>query len=294
MGRPAYARDDRLTPRGTAMGKFVTAAERAPLPIRLPPLAPSHEGKRILVTGAARGLGKAVAALLAAQGANVWLLDVLAGPLAATAEELAIGAQYGVVDISDERATIEAIATARAALGGFDGAVNIAGIVRHAHPLEIARADWERVFAVNVYGSYTVAQQVAQAMIADGVHGAIVNTASEAGKVGHVDSLAYSASKAAVISMTRMLSESLAAHDINVNRVCPGGMPTAMLREVAAVYGGIVGQAPEAVFAELISTQLRRHTSLDEVAQIYSFLLSDAAKVVRGQAINADGGDTPY
>lgn len=92
-----------------------------------------------------------------------------------------------------------------------------------------------------------------------------------------------------------MLSEALARHDINVNCVCPGGLPTAMLREVAETYAGIV-QNPDVdeVFAQLISSQLQRHTSLEEVAQVYSFLLSDAANTVRGQAINADGGDTPY
>ena len=277
------------------MGKFRATGQREALPVHLPEALPVHSGKRILVTGAARGLGKAVAALLVHQGARVWILDILGPELAETAEELGIGDRYGIVDVSAEQSVIDAVAAARKGLGGFDGVANIAGIVRHADPLDIPRADWERLHEINVIGSYKVAQLVARAMIDEGVHGSIVNTASEAGKIGHVDSLAYSASKAAVISMTRMLSESLAPNDINVNCVCPGGLPTAMLREVAETYAAIVQEDDiDAVFDRLISSQLHRHTSLEEVAHVYSFLLSDAANTVRGQAINADGGDTPY
>jgi NAD(P)-dependent dehydrogenase (short-subunit alcohol dehydrogenase family) len=273
---------------------FNTAQDRDPLPVHLPAALPLHEGRRLIVTGAARGLGRAVAKLLISQGARVWLLDILADELAATAAELGAPSSWTATDLADPSSIAAAVDAARTGLGGFDGAANIAGIVRHHDPLEIPWGDWEKQFAINVQGSYEVARLVVRAMIDHGAHGAIVNTASEAGKVGHVDSLAYSASKAAVISMTRMLSKALAPHDINVNCVCPGGMPTAMLREVAVAYAGIVDGEPDDVFEQLIGTQLLRHTGEDEVAQVYSFLLSDAANLIRGQAINADGGDTPY
>ncbi|MBV9288117.1 MAG: SDR family oxidoreductase, partial [Hyphomicrobiales bacterium] len=113
-------------------------------------------------------------------------------------------------------------------------------------------------------------------------------------KKGHIESLAYSASKAALINMTRMLSAALAPHDINVNCVCPGGVETDMLREVAAVYAGLVGAPADEVFPQLVSAQLRRHIEPVEVARVISFLLSDDAVIIRGQAVNADGGDTPY
>ena len=276
------------------MGAFNTLPTHEPLPIRLPPVLPSNAGKRYLVTGAARGLGKAVAMLLGAQGAQVWLVDLLEPELAATAAEIGLPDNWTTADVADETSVMAAIEAAKNTMGGFDGAVNIAGIVRHADPLNIPRPDWDRQFAINVVGSYTVSQLVAKTMIEQGVHGAIVNTASEAGKVGHVDSLAYSATKAAVISMTRMLSKALAPHDINVNCVCPGGMPTAMLREVAVAYAAIVHGEVDEVFRQLTGSQLLRHTTQDEVAQVYSFLLSDSANLIRGQAINADGGDTPY
>ena len=120
---------------------------------------------------------------------------------------------------------------------GIDGLVNCAAIVVHADPLETSWADWERIFRVNLFGAYEASRLVAKSMIASGARGAIVSVASEAGKKGHMESLAYSASKAALINMTRVSSAALAPHDINVNCVCPGGVATDMLREVAVAYG---------------------------------------------------------
>jgi NAD(P)-dependent dehydrogenase (short-subunit alcohol dehydrogenase family) len=112
--------------------------------------------------------------------------------------------------------------------------------------------------------------------------------------VRHIESLAYSASKAALINMTRVLSAALAPHDINVNCVCPGGVATDMLREVAFAYGKLAGQSVGDVFPQLISSQLVRHIEPIEVSRTISFLLSDDAIIIRGQAVSADGGDTPY
>ena len=154
--------------------------------------------------------------------------------------------------------------------------------------------DWEKIFRVNLFGAYEVSRLVARSMIASGARGAIVSVASEAGKKGHMESLAYSASKAALINMTRVLSAVLAPHDINVNCVCPGGVKTDMLREVSVAYGRLVAAPPEEVFSQLISSQLMRHIEPVEVARTISFLLSDDAAIIRGQAVNADGGDTPY
>ena len=120
-------------------------------------------------------------------------------------------------------------------------------------------------------------------MIDSGARGAIVSVASEAGKKGHIEFLAYSASKAALINMTRVLSVTLAPHDINVNCVCPGGVATDMLREVAVAYGKLAGQAAEDVFPQLVSSQLVRHIEPVEVARTISFLLSDDAIIIRGK-----------
>ncbi|MFS8049754.1 SDR family NAD(P)-dependent oxidoreductase [Rhizobium sp. BR 314] len=279
------------------MGSFATRGEHAPLAIRQVVPTRSHAGKRYLVLGGAGGAGKAAAELLAAEGASVVIGDVREqalneaiaglGPHSKTVSGV-------VVDLSSAESIAAAIGQAEYRLGALDGLVNCAAIVRHVDPLETPWTDWERIFSINVFGAFEAARLVAKAMIAKGIKGAIVNVASEAGKKGHTQSLAYSASKAAMINFTRVLSEVLAPNDINVNCVCPGGMATDMLREVAVAYGGLVDQAPDDVFKQLVSSQLRRHIDPAELARTISFLLSDDAMIIRGQAINADGGDTPY
>ncbi len=263
------------------MGDFSTRPPHAPLPTRAGRLVNWHQGKGFIVTGGAGGIGAATAELLIAEGARVALADVRAEAL-------------DKAFASNPASIARAIDAAEAQLGRIDGLVNCAAIVIHADPLETAWRDWEKTFAVNLFGAYEAARLAATAMIAGGVRGAIVNVASEAGKKGHKESLAYSASKAALISMTRVLSAVLAPHDINVNCVCPGGVATDMLREVAVAYGKLVKKAPDEVFPELVSSQLLRHIEPYEVARTISFLLSDDAHIIRGQAINADGGDTPY
>jgi NAD(P)-dependent dehydrogenase (short-subunit alcohol dehydrogenase family) len=233
--------------------------------------------------------------LLATEGAKVALADVrpeaLDAAVAATESPDAFALR---LDLADPASIVRAVAAAGARLGRIDGLVNCAAIVVHADPLETAWADWERIFRVNLFGAYEASRLVAKSMIAAGARGAIVSVASEAGKKGHMESLAYSASKAALINMTRVLSAALAPHDINVNCVCPGGVKTDMLRDVAAAYGRLTGASAEEVFPQLVSSQLMRHIEPAEVARTISFLLSDDALIIRGQAISADGGDTPY
>ena len=252
-----------------------------------------HAGKAFLVTGAAGGIGKATAVGLARRGAHVALADIRVDALREAAAEVS-GAMAVAVDLADPQSIAAAVQSVEAHFGRIDGLVNCGAIVAHADPLEVAWADWERQFRINLFGAYEASRLVAKAMIAKGVRGAIVNVASEAGKKGHIDSLAYSASKAALINMTRTLSATLAPHDINVNCVCPGGVTTDMLREVALAYGKLVQAPAEDVFNQLISSQLQRRIEPDEVARTISFLLGDDAFIVRGQALNADGGDTPY
>jgi NAD(P)-dependent dehydrogenase (short-subunit alcohol dehydrogenase family) len=277
------------------MGQFSTRTPHSPLPARGSGDFPRHAGKAFLVTGAAGGVGKATAARLAAQGAQVALADIRAEALHAAAREVGGAEALAiVVDLADARSIAAAVQATQARFGRIDGLVNCGAIVIHSDPLEAAWADWERIFGINLFGAYEAARLVAKSMIAHRIRGAIVNVASEAGKKGHIDSLAYSASKAALINMTRTLAATLAPHDINVNCVCPGGVATDMLREVAVAYGKLVDAPSDEVFGQLISSQLQRHIEPDEVARTISFLLSDDALIIRGQAVNADGGDTPY
>jgi NAD(P)-dependent dehydrogenase (short-subunit alcohol dehydrogenase family) len=264
------------------------------LPVRHVSQSRRHNQRRFLVTGAAGGVGRATAERLVAEGASVALTDIRAEALDAVATAVGADAFAVRMDLADPTSIATAIAAAEAKLGPLDGLVNCAAIVIHADPLETAWTDWERLFRINLFGAYETSRLVARSMVASGARGAIVSVASEAGKKGHIESMAYSASKAALINMTRVLSAALAPHDINVNCVCPGGVASDMLREVAVAYGRLCGEAPEDVFPQLVSSQLLRHIEPSEVARTISFLLSDEAIIIRGQAISADGGDTPY
>lgn len=279
------------------MGQFQTTPPHPPLPERTPEVFPVHKGRRILVTGAAGGIGLATAQRLAAEAAEVVMADIRADALEAACAGLAaqgLRSHTVVFDGTRPEAIAAGVAAAEAAVGGLDGLVTCAAIVRHADPLDTPWQDWEEIFAVNAFGAFETARLVARGMIAADRPGAIVTVGSEAGKKGHKESLAYSASKASLIGITRMLAEVLAPHDINANCVCPGGVATDMLREVAVAYGARVGAPPDEVFPRLISSQLQRHIAPAEVARVISFLLGDGAIILRGQAISADGGDTPY
>jgi NAD(P)-dependent dehydrogenase (short-subunit alcohol dehydrogenase family) len=131
-------------------------------------------------------------------------------------------------------------------------------------------------------------------MIRAGHGGAIVNVASNAGKVGYPNMAAYNASKAAVISLTRSLSAEWAPHRINVNAVCPGGVDTPMLYGVAEWLSPRLEIAAASLHAQMKPRQMDRHIQPVEIGRVVAFLLSDHAAIIRGQAINVDGGDTPY
>ncbi|HEY3428760.1 MAG TPA: SDR family oxidoreductase, partial [Acidimicrobiia bacterium] len=154
-------------------------------------------------------------------------------------------------------------------------------------------ADWRRQLDVNVTGTFFCSRQVGNHLKDQG-GGAIVNVASNCGKVGYKNMAAYNAAKAAVISLTRSLSMEWAEHNINVNAVCPGGVDTPMLAGVAEWLEPRVGVPAAELLAGMGPVQLGRKVQPAEVARVIAFLLSDDALIIRGQAINVDGGDTPY
>ena len=279
--------------------KYETSGEARAVAVRHPKNFPVHADKAIIVTGAARGLGRSVAQTLVSQGARVALLDVLEAELHETTLELG-GPDRGLfavpVDLADSESIERAFGEAVAALGSVDGLANVAGATRHADALEIGKDVWDFVLGINLIGTHEMSQRAGKYWRDSGRAGAIVNVASEAGKIGHKESIAYSASKAALINETRMMAEALAPYDINVNCVCPGGLPTVMLRKSAANYSRLTSEDADSIYTRIVSDggQLGRAIELDEVSRVISFLLSDSATVVRGQAINVDAGSTPY
>ncbi len=251
--------------------------------------------RAIVVTGAARGIGAGITQAILEAGGKVALLDLDARAAADTAARLDPDGERTLAlaaDVTDAASLETAAGKAIRHFGALAGWVNNAGIVRMGPATAITPEGWEQELRVNAGGVMRGAQAAHRAFAGKG--GAIVNIASNAGKVGFPNMAAYNASKAAVINLTRSLASEWAADGINVNAVCPGSVTTPMLREVAAeLERGGAGDAAT-LFAGMVPAQLKRHVEPLEVGRIVAFLLSDAATIIRGQAINVDGGETPY
>jgi meso-butanediol dehydrogenase/(S,S)-butanediol dehydrogenase/diacetyl reductase len=252
--------------------------------------------KAVFVTGGGRGIGRGIAEALAEAGAHVGVGDLslqAAQETARLVEARGCRALAVALDVT-QAASLEAAASATTtAFGRLDGWVNNAGVLRLDAALDARAEDFEAQMRVNAQAVLLGCQTAARRMIGQG-GGAIVNVASNAGKVGYRNMAGYNASKAAVVSLTRSLALEWAEHDINVNAVCPGGVDTPMLREVAEWLAPRLGQAPDALHAQMKPQQMERRIQPIEVGRVVAFLLTDAATIIRGQSINVDGGDTPY
>jgi NAD(P)-dependent dehydrogenase (short-subunit alcohol dehydrogenase family) len=196
--------------------------------------------------------------------------------------------------VTDEGSLDAAVQATVEAFSRLDGFVNNAGILRLGPALESPAADFEAQMRVNAQALLLGCQVAARRMMTQGTGGSIVNVASNAGKVGYRNMAGYNASKAAVISLTRSLSLEWAEARINVNAVCPGGVDTEMLRGIAEWLAPRLGLGAGELHAQMKPQQMDRRIQPIEVGRVVAFLLSDAALIIRGQAINVDGGDTPY
>jgi len=251
----------------------------------------------VLVTGAGRGIGRGIARAVAEEDGAVVATDLDATAAADTARvvEQSGGKAISVrVDVTRESEILVGIDRAVEAFGRLDGWVNNAGVIRMGPELESGNQEWQLQIRVNVEALAECSRVFARHLVARGGGGAIVNVASNAGKVGYPNMAAYNATKAAVISLTRSQAAEWASERINVNAVCPGGVDTPMLEEVADWVGSRIGEAPKELHATMVPAQLGRHIEPLEVGRVVAFLLSDRAQIIRGQAINVDGGDTPY
>lgn len=255
------------------------------------------EDQVILVTGAGQGLGRGIALAVADAGARVVATDLDRAAAEETADlilEAGHRAMAGPLNVTRRDAVEASIQAAVDHFGRLDGLVANAGVIRMTSVLEASAEDHAVQFQVNVEGLLSCCQLAARRMIDQGGGGAIVNVASNAGKVGYPNMASYNASKAAVINFTRSLAAEWAEHGINVNAVCPGGVNTPMLGDVADWLAPRIGGDRDELLAAMVPAQLGRHVEPIEVGRVVAFLLSDQAVVIRGQAINVDGGDTPY
>ena len=244
---------------------------------------PVLEGRSTIVTGASRGIGRAVALALAGCGADLLVHGRDIAALDALADEIAaLGRRVEVMtgDVSDEAVAQAALAQAEAAFGQVDILVNNAGINSRSSTLDMTLEDWQRVLDVNLNGTLHFCRAVLPGMIARR-RGAIVNVSSTTAKTPHRNAApAYGASKAAVNYLTMHLAQEMAPHGIRVNAVCPGPVETDMTRQWADDYRTKV----------VASVPLGRLGEPSEIAGLVAFLASDAASFITGQTIDANGG----
>jgi NAD(P)-dependent dehydrogenase (short-subunit alcohol dehydrogenase family) len=243
---------------------------------------------RVLVTGAASGIGRATALRLAESGASVACLDVDEQGLAATIEAAAGHSIPVVADLTDPSSVTRAVERAAGEIGGLDALANVAGIGDFTGDVvETAPEVWSHVLAVNLTGAYHVSRAAIPHLRTAG-GGSIVNVASQFGLVGCLASPAYCASKAGVIGLTRAMAIDHADDGIRVNCVCPGPVDTPMLWGTSGT--------PELTERERARTAGRnlagRSGRPEEIAATIAFILSDAAGTMTGSIVTVDGGWT--
>jgi NAD(P)-dependent dehydrogenase (short-subunit alcohol dehydrogenase family) len=260
-------------------------------PSDLPRGAPDRgplAARSALITGAASGIGRATALLFARAGAAVSVVDVDQAGARAVAQAIRThgGRAISVAcDVSQAADCRRAVGHTVAELGGLDILFNNAGIIRRANVLATTEQEWDRVMAVNVKSVFLMSKYAIPVMERAG-GGVIINAASGWGLAGGADAIAYCASKAAVVNMTRAMAIDHGAQNIRVNCVCPGDTDTAMLREEARQ----LGVSDSLFLAQAGDRPLRRVGRPEDVAQAVLYLASDASAFVSGAALVVDGG----
>lgn len=241
-------------------------------------------GKSAIITGAGRGIGKAIARKFLLEGARIVICDIVNDRLLNTADELrALGEVRALAgDVSSAQFCDELIAHSLAAYGELNVLVNNAGIALFASFLQHTEADWDRTLAVNLKSMFLLGQRAARAMVAQGKGGAIVNMASTNGLLAEGDLSAYNASKGGVVLLTKSMAVELAQYSIRVNCVAPG-----LIRTDMASDGGV-----DETFLKryLQRIPMRRAGTPEEVANLFAYLASDEASFITGDAVVIDGG----
>jgi glucose 1-dehydrogenase len=245
-------------------------------------------GKVAIVTGGAKGIGRAIVERYLAEGASVMIADVDAAAGEAAVDALAESGPVAFMqtDVSDSAAVERLVAACEARFSKIDILVNNAGIVHKADFLDLAEADFDRVLRVNLKGAFLCGQAVARRM-ADAVKrgdapGTIVNMSSVNAVFALPDQVGYSVSKGGLNQLTKTMALSLAPYGIRVNAIGPGSIMTELLAAVAS---------DEGAKARILSrTPLGRIGDPSEIASVATFLASDDASYVTGQTIYADGG----
>jgi 3-oxoacyl-[acyl-carrier protein] reductase len=243
----------------------------------------SLEGRVAVVTGGARGIGRAIVETLAGLGANVVIADLLTDLAGQSANEISQLTGRKIiavnVNVTDGKSTAELIDKTLQEFGKVDILVNNAGITRDTLILRMDEADWDAVLDVNLKGVFNCSKSVVRPMMKQR-YGRIVNISSISGQAGQAGQTNYSASKAGVIGFTKALAREVASRQITVNAVAPGFIPTALTNEL-----------PDDLKRSILSsTPAGRMGKPEEVAAAVAFLASEEAAYINGQVLAVDGG----
>jgi NAD(P)-dependent dehydrogenase (short-subunit alcohol dehydrogenase family) len=254
-------------------------------------MAERFQDKRVFVTGAAQGIGRAISAAFLQEGARVCMTDLNGDGVKATAAELdsdgnAIGMQ---LDVTDRAAVHDTVGRAIESLGRLDILVNNAGVITMKPTVELTEEEWDLNMDVNAKGVFLCTQALLPHMLERG-DGCVVSTASQAGKRGYKLFSHYCASKAAVINFTRAVAVEVAPH-VRLNCVCPGIVNTDMMEREYAWETAMTGESKESIKARwMAGVPMGRFQEPEDVAGVVLFLASDDASEMTGQAINVTGG----
>lgn len=241
------------------------------------------DNKVAIITGGARGIGRAIAETLASRGCDIVVADINLDMAEATAQEIAavtgrktLAVQVNVSDFHSANTLVERVL---AEFGKVDILVNNAGLTRDKLIMRMEESDWDTVLDVNLKGAFNCSKAVVRPMMKQR-YGRIVNISSVSGQAGQTGQANYSASKAGLIGLTKALARELASRQITVNAVAPGFVLTALTQDLSA----------ELKDAILKATPLGRMGKPEEIAYAVAFLASDEAAYITGQVLAVDGG----
>ncbi len=257
----------------------------------------SLAGKVALVTGAGKGIGRGIAVALGEQGASIIVMDLVEDRADDTTKIL-IDQGYPACSVTGDvryRNQIEAcLQRGLQYFGKVDILVNNAGVLTMGSALDLSEEDWDLVLDVNLKGTFLCCQVIGKYFAHKANGGAIINISSVAGKKGFENQLHYSASKAAVINLTRVLAVEFASFKVRVNAVCPGAVETELFDQCLNWEAERAKRPADQLLNDWMQPVLiKRLIQPVEIGRIVAFLASDAASIITAQAINADGGSTP-
>ncbi|MBZ9997071.1 L-iditol 2-dehydrogenase [Mesorhizobium sp. BH1-1-4] len=249
------------------------------------------KGKSALITGSARGIGRAFAEAYVREGATVAIADINLEAARKTVAEIGDKAYALKLDVTDQASIDAAVKAVEDKTGGLDILINNAALFDLAPIVEISRASYEKLFSVNVAGTLFMLQAAARSMIARGKGGRIINMASQAGRRGEPLVAVYCATKAAVISLTQSAGLDLIKHRINVNGIAPGVVDSDMWDEVDALFAKYENR-PKGEKKRLVGEGVPygRMGKPQDLAGMAVFLASDEAEYIVAQTYNVDGG----